>query len=47
MLRYSLLIVATTAHLLAALLWYLGRKPYCRTLDQADARRHIHTLAGA
>jgi len=47
MLRYSLLIVATTAHLLAALLWYLGRKPYCRTLEHSDSRSRIHTLAGA
>jgi MFS family permease len=39
MLRYSLLIACTGAYLLAALLWWLGLKPYRRTLDQVEAAR--------
>ena len=44
MLRYSLLIVCTSAYLLSALLWWLGLKPYRRTVDQAEAERYSEKL---
>jgi len=37
MLRYSLLIAATGAYLLSALLWWLGLKPFRRTVDHVEA----------
>jgi hypothetical protein len=44
MLRYSLLIVCTSAYLLSALMWWLGLKPYRRTVDQAEAERYSEKL---
>jgi MFS family permease len=41
MLRYSLSIACTGAFLLSALLWWLGLKPYRRTVDQAEALRVV------
>ena len=39
MLRYSLLVGNTSAYLISAVLWWLGLKPYRRTVDQAEALR--------
>jgi MFS family permease len=39
MLRYSLVIAATGAYLVSALLWWLGLKPFRRTVDHAEAAR--------
>jgi MFS family permease len=39
MLRYSLVIIYAGAFSTAALLWWLGLKPYRRTVDQAEASR--------
>jgi hypothetical protein len=39
MLRYSLLVVGTSAYLLAALLWWLGLDPYRRSVDHSAALR--------
>jgi len=36
MLRYSLLIVCTGAYMLSMLLWWLGLKPYRRTVEHAE-----------
>jgi type II secretory pathway component PulM len=37
MLRYSLVIATTGAYLLSALLWWLGLKPFRRTVDHVEA----------
>ena len=39
MLRYSLLVANTSAYLISALLWWLGLKPYRKTVDEAEALR--------
>ena len=39
MLRYSLVIAATGAYLVSALLWWLGLKPFRRTVENAEAAR--------
>ena len=39
MVRYSLMIACTSAYLLSALLWRLGRGPFLRTVDQAASLR--------
>jgi hypothetical protein len=37
MLRYSLLIVCTGTYMLSLLVWWVGLKPYRRTVDQTAA----------
>jgi len=41
--RYSLLVVATTAHLIAAVLLWVGLKPYRRSLDYLKEWTESHT----
>jgi hypothetical protein len=41
--RYSLLIVATAAHLIAAGLLWIGLKPYRRSLDYLKEWTEAHT----
>jgi MFS family permease len=41
--RYSLLIVATAAHLIAAVLLWIGLKPYRRSLDYLKEWTEAHT----
>jgi type II secretory pathway component PulM len=47
MLRYSLMIATTGAYLLSALLWWLGLKPFRRTVDCAEAPRQPMEAVGA
>jgi MFS family permease len=41
--RYSLLIVATAAHLIAAVLLWVGLKPFCRSLDYLNKWTESHS----
>jgi MFS family permease len=43
MVRYSLLIVATAAHLISAVLWWIGLKHYERSLDRLKEYTEAHT----